>query len=45
MLVMIHMLIIPEHARWKFETLRFDKKKKKNRHLTILGKQKNKTSC
>lgn len=44
MLVMFHMLIIPEHARWKFETLRFDKKKK-NRHLTILGKQKNKTSC
>lgn len=40
---MFHMLIIPEHARWKFETLRFDKKK--NRHLTILGKQKNKTSC
>lgn len=27
MLVMFHMLIIPEHARWKFETLRFDKKK------------------
>lgn len=39
---MFHMLIIPEHARWKFETLRFDKKKNRQ---TILGKQKNKTSC
>lgn len=26
---MFHMVIIPEHARWKLDTLRFDKKKTK----------------